>query len=167
MIAFVLLGVGSLLYLVFWIWLLVKAFQQSVIWGLITFFIPGGAIIFLAIHSDEAWKPFLGAVVSLLIACGGFYLFLQQVKDGTLPAPPEARAQLVKLGLIKEDKHAQSAATKDIMKLREDQADQINRVQKEEARLTAIYTAPTALQPLKNPRAQHRFWESSDLTPAG
>ena len=52
-------GVGSLVALGGGIWLLVKAFQTSVGWGLAVFFLPFANIVFAVKHWEVAKKPFL------------------------------------------------------------------------------------------------------------
>ncbi len=41
------------------IWLLVTAFQESILWGLGTLLVPFVGIIFVIMHWDAAKKPFL------------------------------------------------------------------------------------------------------------
>ena len=46
------------------IWLLVVAFQRSVLWGLAVFFIPFAVIVFAIMYWQDAKKPFLIMLVS-------------------------------------------------------------------------------------------------------
>ena len=69
--------IGSLLY---WvgiiisafggIWLLVVAFQESVLWGLGCLFVPIVSLVFVIMHWEKGGKPFLislgGGVIALI-----------------------------------------------------------------------------------------------------
>jgi hypothetical protein len=71
--------IGSIIYLIGWIWLLKLAFEESVGWGLGVFFIPLVALIFIAREFGERWKPFATMIV------GGFFIgaaFGQAAADG-------------------------------------------------------------------------------------
>jgi hypothetical protein len=59
-----LLVVGIAGSLVGGIWFLVVAFQESVLWGLGCLFCSVVSLIFLIMHWDKAYKPFLVQLVS-------------------------------------------------------------------------------------------------------
>lgn len=66
----VLLGVGGLTAFVGGIWLLVVAFKQSVLWGLLSLFVPFAVFVFIFKYWDKAKQPFLvdlGGVVLVII----------------------------------------------------------------------------------------------------
>ncbi len=72
-----LLAVGGIVMLVGSVWLLVKAFQTSVLWGLGSMFVPFVSLIFVVMYWDDAKKPFLismagFAVYFVGIMAGGF-----------------------------------------------------------------------------------------------
>ena len=53
------LGIGTLFMLCSSIVLLVRAFQDSLLWGLAVLLIPFAALVFIFKHWDESWRPFL------------------------------------------------------------------------------------------------------------
>lgn len=55
----ILLFIGLIPMLVGSIWLLVTAFQESILWGLGTLLVPFVGLIFVIMHWDAAKKPFL------------------------------------------------------------------------------------------------------------
>jgi hypothetical protein len=66
-----LLFVGFAVAAVGGIWLIVVAFQESVLWGLGTLFIPLVGLAFVIAHWDAAKRPFLVNIGGgLLIALG-------------------------------------------------------------------------------------------------
>jgi hypothetical protein len=58
-IGLVLLVVGAGIVTVMGIWLLVKAFQTSVLWGLGYLFVPFVNLVFVILHWQDTKKPFL------------------------------------------------------------------------------------------------------------
>ncbi len=55
-----------------WIWIVVLAFQDHILWGLGSLFIPLVAFIFVVMHWGKAWKPFVIQLLGgILIAVGG------------------------------------------------------------------------------------------------
>ena len=54
-----LIVVGWIIGAVGGIWILVKAFQESIWWGLGSLFVPIVGLIFVLTHWQEAGKPFL------------------------------------------------------------------------------------------------------------
>ncbi len=49
------------------LWLLAKAFQTSVLWGLGYIFVPFVSIIFVILHWPDTKKPFLYLLAGLLV----------------------------------------------------------------------------------------------------
>jgi hypothetical protein len=73
--SFVVLAVGALIALVGGLMLLIAAFRESVIWGLVVFFVPLGNIIYTCVHWTEAKAGFLTCLVGTgLIVAGVFTL---------------------------------------------------------------------------------------------
>ncbi len=58
-----LLGVG--VSLVFGIILLIQAFKESIIWGLVYLFVPFGAFVYIFKYWDNAKKPFLYSLLGI------------------------------------------------------------------------------------------------------
>lgn len=54
-----LLGLGCLLFTIGWIWILVHAFRESVLWGLGVFLITGVAVAFGALRWDRLKVPLI------------------------------------------------------------------------------------------------------------
>lgn len=69
---FGLMASGTLVSIVGGIWLLVRGFRESIWWGLAMIFLPFAWLIFVAVHWDEAKKPFLIQVLGTLISLSGF-----------------------------------------------------------------------------------------------
>ena len=63
-----LIAIGGIIMLIGGIWLLVVAFQESILWGLGSLFVPFVGLIFAIMHWEKAGKPFL-------ISLGGFVLY--------------------------------------------------------------------------------------------
>lgn len=55
----ILLGIGVIVGLVGGIWILMLAFQESIVWGIGCIFVPFVSLIFVVMNWDEAKKPFL------------------------------------------------------------------------------------------------------------
>ncbi len=68
-IAYILMGIGFIIAIVYGIIILIKAFQTSIWWGIASLVIPFAALVFVVMHWDKAGKPFL---MSLL--CIPFYI---------------------------------------------------------------------------------------------
>lgn len=64
--------IGAALCVIGGLWLLILAFQTSILWGLGSLIVPFVSLIFAITHWDEAKTPFLTAVVGvILIFVGG------------------------------------------------------------------------------------------------
>ena len=76
----VLMMLGLLAAFIGGIWLIVVAFQESVVWGLLTLFVGPAGIVFAIMHWERAGKPFLLQIGGLLVMFAGV----------ALSAPPPA-----------------------------------------------------------------------------
>lgn len=66
------MGVGAIVSLIFSVIILIKAFQESVLWGLGSLFIPFVILIFVIKNWADTKKPFLYAVGGwVLMIVGG------------------------------------------------------------------------------------------------
>lgn len=68
-----LVAVGGIVMLVGGIWILVKAFQESIVWGLASLFIPIVALVFVVTHWQDAGKPFLIYLAGLAVYMVGVF----------------------------------------------------------------------------------------------
>ncbi len=68
-----LMGIGLLSAMIGGIWLLVVAFQESVLWGIGTIFIPLVGLIFAVTHWAEAKWPFLVNLVGWMLLYAGVF----------------------------------------------------------------------------------------------
>jgi hypothetical protein len=57
--------IGAIIAIVFGFILLMKAFQESILWGLGYLFIPFVSLIFVIVHWQEAKSPFLRGLIAL------------------------------------------------------------------------------------------------------
>jgi len=73
-IGMLLMVVGYIISLVGGIWLLVKAFQESVLWGLGCLFVPFVSLIFVIMHWPKAGKPFLISLGGMVLVFIGIAL---------------------------------------------------------------------------------------------
>lgn len=78
-------GLGLLLLLAGGLWLLIRAFRQSVLRGLTVFLIPFAFLVLIVRFWTEARHPLVVSLVSLLLCLiGGFF--------GAMTAPPREAA---------------------------------------------------------------------------
>ncbi len=70
----VLMIFGVLIFIVGGFWFLVKAFSESVLWGLAVLFIPVVSIFFLIVHWHNAKRPFAVQAVGFAIMLLGVFL---------------------------------------------------------------------------------------------
>lgn len=68
-----LVAIGGIVMLVGGIWILVKAFQESILWGLASLFIPIVGLVFVITHWQDAGKPFLIYLAGLAIYLVGVF----------------------------------------------------------------------------------------------
>jgi hypothetical protein len=68
-----LVGLGTLLIVVGWVWIIVMAFQSGdVLWGVLSIFCGILAIVWAAMHMDRARTPLLLMVGGIIVnAIGG------------------------------------------------------------------------------------------------
>ncbi|NES20628.1 MAG: hypothetical protein F6K41_17280 [Symploca sp. SIO3E6] len=63
--------IGTILAVVGYIWLLVAAFQKSLLWGFGSLFVPCVSWIFVITHWNKASEPFLVQIIgSVLLVIG-------------------------------------------------------------------------------------------------
>jgi len=70
-VALGLFAIGTVVMLVGGVWLLVKAFQTSVLWGLGYIFVPFVSLIFVVLHWEDSKKPFFYVLGGLAIFAVG------------------------------------------------------------------------------------------------
>ncbi len=56
------------------VWFLIKAFQVHIGWGLACIFLPFASLVFLIMHWEESFKPFLANFGATCLAGGGLFL---------------------------------------------------------------------------------------------
>ena len=61
-----LMGIGYIIMLVGSIWVLVVAFQESVLWGVCALLIPFAALVFVVMNWEKAGKPFLISLAGIV-----------------------------------------------------------------------------------------------------
>ncbi len=66
-----LLVIGGLLALVGWVMLLIKAFKDSVLWGLVVLFFSGIGSLIFTIVKKPGWTPILLMIVGGVLAAIG------------------------------------------------------------------------------------------------
>ena len=57
--------IGAIIAIIFGFILLMKAFQESILWGLGYLFEPFVSLIFIIVHWQEAKSPFLKGLIAL------------------------------------------------------------------------------------------------------
>lgn len=88
-IAYILMGVGLIISVIFGIILLIKAFQESVLWGLGYLFVPFVGLVFVIKFWDDCKKPFLYSLLGAGIYIVGILLFIPFMPEATTVAPPQ------------------------------------------------------------------------------
>ena len=68
----VLFYIGIVVVLIGGIWLLIKAFEKNVWWGLGCFFFAPVSLAFVAMYWKKAWQPFMVQVIGVLLIVLGF-----------------------------------------------------------------------------------------------
>lgn len=66
--------IGLIISFIGGIWLLMVAFQESVLWGLGCLLVPLVSLFFVVIHWDKAAKPFLVSLAALVPMVGGMLI---------------------------------------------------------------------------------------------
>ena len=66
------MGLGGLIFMIGWIWLMVVAFKEGgIIWAIVIFFFGWlGGLIFAIVHKT-GWIPWIVMVLGTLLAAGG------------------------------------------------------------------------------------------------
>lgn len=88
----VLLGLGCLVGFVGGIMVLVAAFRQSLVWGLVSIFVPFGHAVFTCLHWAEAKKGTLIGLAGLVICGGAFFTAPTEFRVGLTQGRPLAAA---------------------------------------------------------------------------
>lgn len=70
-LGFLLFGAGILLSIVTGIWLLVLAFQESPLWGVLCLLLNPAMLVFVIMHWQETKKPFLWSLLAIPLMLGG------------------------------------------------------------------------------------------------
>lgn len=81
--------ISAILCVVFSFWLIINAFRASIVWGLVSFVVPFGYLIFTAMRWREARQPFIAMALSWLVMAGSVMAMasvLDSFKGVTLPA---------------------------------------------------------------------------------
>lgn len=71
-VGIVLIGLGGIAAVVGGLWVIVMAFQESVLWGLVCLLIGPAMIVFAIMHWEEAKTPFLISVAGSVVLVLGF-----------------------------------------------------------------------------------------------
>src|SRR5262249_29326930 len=88
-LAIVLLGFGYLVAFVGGVWFPVVAFQESALWGLLCIFVPFASLVFLVMHLEETWRPFVLNLVGAALIGAGFGISIAKgLPTDHLPVPP-------------------------------------------------------------------------------
>ena len=74
-LAITILAIAALFSLIAGIWFLVVAFKEHILWGLAVIFLPLAALIFLIMHWEEAKRPFLLNLLSIILIILGAVTF--------------------------------------------------------------------------------------------
>ena len=73
-LAMLLMVAGLIGVFVGWIWFLVVAFQESILWGLGCLIFPIFSLVFVVMHWDKANRPFLLQLASVVPMFAGIFL---------------------------------------------------------------------------------------------
>lgn len=67
-VALALSGIGGIVSLAGWIWIVIIAFQENVGWGIGCLLCPPASLVYVIMHWEKTKKPFLIEVVGVLIS---------------------------------------------------------------------------------------------------
>ena len=95
------------------IWLLVRAFQVHIGWGLACMFVPFANLVFLFRHWEEGRKPFLVSLGGALGSALGIFMALMIVGGAAVAAP--AGAEQLPSGVIQAGSLANDILIRDAM----------------------------------------------------
>lgn len=90
--AWAIMILGVIVMLVGGIWLLVVAFKQSVVWGLVVLFVPFAALVFVVKYWDVTKTAFVVNLVGAVMYGGMFYGVIKPRIEHNLVALAHARA---------------------------------------------------------------------------
>lgn len=86
-VGFILMAIGGIICLIYGIILLIKAFQESILWGLGYLFIPFVGLVFIFMHWDDCKSPFFRILIGTAIYVVG--ILLSGVLSGDMVTMPE------------------------------------------------------------------------------
>src|SRR4249919_2292877 len=91
-----LLVIGLIFTVVGGLWLLGVIFQESVLWGLVSLFIPIVGLVFALMHWEDAKRPFLTQLTGVALIVLGAMLAPPTpgtaVSEAGIPTPPAVEA---------------------------------------------------------------------------
>ncbi|MBX9720073.1 MAG: hypothetical protein K2X81_01655 [Candidatus Obscuribacterales bacterium] len=87
-VGIILIGLGALAMAVSGVWLIVVAFQKSIVWGLCYLFVPFAGLAFICMNWDRASKPFLLNLLALVV-CGAGVFMSPSIRE-SITNPPSA-----------------------------------------------------------------------------
>ena len=66
--------IGSIVFFVGWIWIIIEAFKTSILWGLGTLIVPIVGLIFVLMNWEDGKKPFLIYLAGIALMVVGVIL---------------------------------------------------------------------------------------------
>jgi len=84
-LGFLLLLVGGAVCVGTGLWLLVLAFQESLLWGLAYIFVPFASLVFLIMHWDKTKQPFLYSLAGVAVLVAGMVMTGVGMDGATVP----------------------------------------------------------------------------------
>ena len=81
-IGFILMAVGAIAMMVYGIIILIKAFQESILWGLGYIFVPFVSLVFVIMHWDVCKTPFLRCIMGFVVYLIGVALAWPALMSG-------------------------------------------------------------------------------------
>lgn len=87
-VGIILIGLGALAMAVSGVWLIVVAFQKSIVWGLCYLFVPFAGLVFICMNWDRASKPFLLNLLAVVV-CGAGVFMSPSIRE-SITNPPAA-----------------------------------------------------------------------------
>jgi hypothetical protein len=76
--------IGVIGSLVGGVWFLIIAFQENILWGLGCLIVPLVSLVFLILHFDKVWQPFLVQLASGAITVLGLMLIGPELEEAGL-----------------------------------------------------------------------------------
>ncbi|MEZ5329698.1 MAG: hypothetical protein R3F19_32015 [Verrucomicrobiales bacterium] len=93
----ILAGIGGLIMLIFGIIILIKAFQESVLWGLGSIFVPFVSLVFVIKFWDRCKKPFLYSLGGLAIYLVGLGCLAPSIMEASRNATEGMESELYQM----------------------------------------------------------------------